>query len=92
MGRPTSASAPAKPNPCIRPNVNDTTQGQRAVSPGRPCRASMISRATKTMLKAMHASTGGCGTCTQPSAAAVKRQAVRGGKRRHRRQDAAPAR
>ena len=26
-GKPTSASAPAKPNPCSRPNVNATTHG-----------------------------------------------------------------
>ena len=35
-GRPTSLSAPAKPNPCSNPNVNATTHGQRAVRPGLP--------------------------------------------------------
>src|SRR3954471_16154041 len=70
-GKPTSASAPANPNPCISPNVKETTQGQRAVIPGVPRCTWTISRATKRMLSAMHASTGGCGTWTQPRAAAV---------------------
>ena len=38
-GRPTSASAPAKPSPCSRPKVNATSQGRRAVRPGRPAGA-----------------------------------------------------
>ena len=43
------------------------------------------------MLSAMHASTGGCGTWTQPRAAAVSVETVRRGKRRHRCDDSAPA-
>src|SRR5436190_10518219 len=33
-GKPTSASAPAKPNPCISPNVRDTTHGRAGRDPG----------------------------------------------------------
>ena len=45
-------------------------------SPGRPCPLRMISAATKTILSAMHASTGGPGTCTKPGWQR-KRDAVR---------------
>ena len=39
-GRPTSASAPAKPSPCSRPKLNATSHGyDRATRCGRPRRA-----------------------------------------------------
>src|SRR4051812_31890846 len=38
-GRPTCANAPAKPKPCINPNVNETTHGHRPVIPDKPRRA-----------------------------------------------------
>ena len=60
-GRPTSASAPAKPKPCSRPKLKATTHGARAVRPGLPRRPWTTSAATKTMLRAMIASTGGPG-------------------------------
>ena len=51
--------------------MNATTHGARAVSPGLPRSPCTISAATNTMLSAIIASTGGPGTCTQPSVAAT---------------------
>ena len=36
LGNPTSASAPAKPKPCNKPNVKATSQGYLTVSPFFP--------------------------------------------------------
>ena len=38
-GNPTSASAPANPNPCSSPNAKATTHGALAVRPGLPVQA-----------------------------------------------------
>ena len=70
-GRPISESAPAKPKPCRRPNENATSQGHRAVRLGWPARERAISQASRRMLSAMAASTGGPGTCTTPSVASA---------------------
>ena len=62
-GRPMSISAPAKPKPCSRPKVKATTHGHRAVKLGSPRFNRTISLASKMMLSAIIASTGGPGTC-----------------------------
>lgn len=55
----------------MRPKLKATIHGARAVMPSCPRRWRTISAATKTMLSAMTASTGGGGIWTQPSVAAV---------------------
>ena len=70
-GKPMSESAPAKPKPCRRPNENATNQGHRAVRLGWPADARTISQASRRMLSAIAASTGGPGTCTTPSVASA---------------------
>jgi hypothetical protein len=49
-GSPISFNAPAKPKPCNKPNVNETTHGYCSESRGSPFRSLISSLATKAML------------------------------------------
>ena len=71
-GSPISESALAKPKPCRSPNENATNQGHLAVRLGWPALVRAISQASRRMLSAMAASTGGSGTCTTPSVASAR--------------------
>jgi len=62
-GRPISVSALQKPKPCSRPKVKATSHGFCAAKLGSP---RTISQASRMMLSAIVASTGGPGTCTTP--------------------------
>ena len=89
-GSPTCA---ARRRSRIHAAARRRTRRPRARSsrvPGWPCASRRISAATNITLSAMVASTGACGTCTQPERRRRERDAVRDGERRDGRDESPP--
>ena len=66
-----SESTEAKPKPCNKPKAKATNQGLSLVKVVFPCCFLMISKAKKTILKAITASTGATGIFTNSNEAKV---------------------